>query len=75
MEYFEVIQAKYVVAALFYSTMGIVILAVSFVLLDLFTPKVAVWKELVENKNIALAIFLGSVALGISTIIAAAVHG
>ena len=75
MEFLELIQMKYVVAALLYSGIGILVFAVSFTLLDLLTPKVAIWKELVEKQNVAVAIFLGAIAYGIATIIASAIHG
>lgn len=71
----ELVQMKYVVAALVYSGVGVFVYLIFFVLLDLLTPKVKVWKELVEKQNIAVAIFLGSIAYGIATIIASAIHG
>lgn len=75
MELTELIQWKYVVAAMLYSGIGVFMLVVCFFLLDFFTPKVEIWKELVEKQNIAVAIFLGAVAYGIATIIASAIHG
>jgi putative membrane protein len=63
----------YVLNALVYSVLGIVILATAFWVLDLLTPY-ALWKEIVEDKNIALAILVGAMALGVSVIIASAVH-
>ncbi|MBP0578068.1 DUF350 domain-containing protein [Labrys sp. LIt4] len=69
------IELKFVVASLVYSGIGILVFVVAFVLLDLLTPKVQVWKELCEKRNMALAVFLGSVALGIAIIIASAIHG
>jgi uncharacterized membrane protein YjfL (UPF0719 family) len=36
---------------------------------------VQVWKEICEKQNMALAVFLGSVAIGIAIIIASAIHG
>ncbi|CAG7856397.1 hypothetical protein MCAMS1_00859 [biofilm metagenome] len=71
----DMIETKYVVAALLYSTIGIIIFVVSFIFLDMITPKVSVWRELVEKQNIAVAIFLGAVVFGIATIIASAIHG
>lgn len=65
---------KYVYAALVYSGLGLVILAASFVMFDLLTPKVSVWKELVEKQNIAVAIFLAAFILGMSLIISSAIH-
>jgi putative membrane protein len=75
MDITNLIEMKYVIAALLYSAIGMTIFIVSFVLLDLLTPKVSVWKELVEKQNIAVAIFLGAVVFGIATIIASAIHG
>ena len=69
------IDLKFVVASLVYSGLGLVVFVVAFVLLDLLTPKVQVWKEISEKQNMALAVFLGSVAIGIAIIIASAIHG
>ena len=69
------IDLKFVVASLVYSSLGLAFFVVAFVLLDLLTPKVHVWKEICEKQNTALAIFLGSVAIGIALIIASAIHG
>ena len=69
------IDLKFVVASLVYSGLGLVVFIVAFVLLDLLTPKVQVWKEICEKQNMALAVFLGSVAIGIAIIIASAIHG
>jgi uncharacterized membrane protein YjfL (UPF0719 family) len=59
--------------AIVYAILGVVIFAVSFVVLDKMTPY-DLWKELVEGHNTALAIFVGLMALGVSVIIAAAVN-
>jgi putative membrane protein len=75
MELVEMIQMKYVVASLVYSGIGIAILLVCYIILDLLTPKVHIWKELCESKNTALAIFLGAFVIGISVIISSAIHG
>jgi putative membrane protein len=59
--------------ALIYAILGIVIFVFCFVLLDKMTP-FHLWREIVEDKNIALAILLGAISLGMCIIIAAAVH-
>jgi len=69
------VDMHYVVAALVFSLIGLAVFAIAFLLLEVLTPKVAVWKELVEKQNVALAIFLGAVALGIAYIIGSAIHG
>jgi uncharacterized membrane protein YjfL (UPF0719 family) len=56
-----------------YAILGILIFAFCFILLDKMTPY-HLWREITEDKNIALAILLGAVSLGICIIIAAAVH-
>lgn len=62
-----------VVNALVFAIIGIIIFVVSFAITDLLTPY-HLWREIVENKNTALATFLGAVSLGICIIIAAAIH-
>jgi uncharacterized membrane protein YjfL (UPF0719 family) len=59
--------------ALVYSFLGIAIFAVGFAILDKMTPY-ALWKEIVEDKNVALAVLIGAISLGMCIIIAAAVH-
>ena len=59
--------------ALIYALLGIAIFALSFAIIDKMTPY-HLWKEIVEDKNMALATLVGFVALGMCIIIAAAVH-
>ena len=61
------------VAALVYSVIGLAIFGVAFVLVDRLTPY-HLWKEIVEDKNVALAVLLGAMSIGLCIIIAAAVH-
>ncbi len=61
-------------ATMVYAGLGIVIFIVSFVLVDKLTPG-NLWREIIERKNLAVALLAGAVAIGISNIIAAAVHG
>lgn len=59
--------------SLIYALLGVVIFITSFIIVDKLTPY-DLWKQLVEEKNIALAIVVGAAALGICLIIAAAIH-
>ena len=59
--------------ALIYSLLGIAIFGISFWISDRMTPY-DLWKEIVENKNVALAIMVGAMSIGVCIIIAAAVH-
>ncbi len=61
------------VNALVFAILGIVIFVVAFAILDKLTPY-HLWKEIVEDKNIALAILIGAMSIGMCIIIAAAVH-
>lgn len=56
-----------------YSVLGIIIFVLSFVCVDKMTPY-HLWDEIVRNKNLALAVLLGAMSIGICIIIAAAVH-
>lgn len=57
-----------------YSFLGIAILLVAFFLLEVLTPKHNLRKEILENKNIALALLAGFFMLSVSIIIASAIH-
>ena len=59
--------------AAIYSFLGIAIFFAAFVIIDKLTPY-HLWKEIVVDKNIALAILLGAMSLGMCIIIAASVH-
>lgn len=68
------INAKYVTAAIVYSMLGILILAVAFIVFDKLTPG-NLWKEVVEKQNIALAVIAAAMMLAMSNIIASAING
>lgn len=59
--------------SLIYAILGIVIFVGGFIIVDKLTPY-DLWKQLVEEKNLALAVVVGAAALGICLIIAAAIH-
>jgi putative membrane protein len=61
------------VAALAYATIGLVIFGLAFIVVDRLTPY-HLWKEIVDEKNTALAIVVGAVAVGISIIVSAAIR-
>ncbi|MCA9584929.1 MAG: DUF350 domain-containing protein [Myxococcales bacterium] len=66
--------AKTLVSALAFSLVGIVLFAIAFVIIVKVSP-FSMRKEIEEDQNTALAIIIGSVIIGISLIVAAAVHG
>jgi uncharacterized membrane protein YjfL (UPF0719 family) len=63
----------FILNALLYAVLGIVIFVLSFAIMDKLTPY-ALWKEIVEEKNVALAILVGAMSIGMCIIIASAVH-
>ncbi len=60
-------------AALVFAVLGIGILVLAFVVFDKATPY-DLWGEIVEKQNVALAVLAGCGLLGLSLIIAAAIH-
>ncbi len=60
--------------SMLYALIGVAIFWLCFILVDKFTPY-RLWEEIVEKKNVALAIVVGSMALAIGQIVAAAIHG
>jgi uncharacterized membrane protein YjfL (UPF0719 family) len=60
--------------SILYAFIGVMVFWISFVIIDKLTPY-KLWEELVEKQNMALAIVVGAMALGLSIIVAAAVVG
>ncbi len=57
-----------------FALIGVLVFWISFLIIDKLTPY-DLWAEIVEKKNMALAIVVGAMCLGISIIVAAAIHG
>ncbi len=66
-------RVDHFVNALIYAFLGVIIYWIAFIVSDKMTP-VDIWGEIVQKQNVALAIVVGLMALGIGIIIAAAVH-
>jgi uncharacterized membrane protein YjfL (UPF0719 family) len=60
--------------SILYALIGVIVFWLSFVIIDLLTPY-KLWEEIVEKQNRALALVVAAMALGISIIVAAAIHG
>jgi putative membrane protein len=69
----NVVPLGNVVAALVFAFIGIAVFVVAFLVMDKLTPY-HLWKEIVQEHNMALAILVGAMSIGISIIIAAAIH-
>src|SRR6202021_3052924 len=62
-----------IISALVFAFIGMLIFIIAFVVMDKLTPY-HLWKEIVQEHNMALAILVGGISLGICIIIAAAIH-
>ena len=62
-----------IVAAAVFALLGIALFGIAFFLIERLTPGV-LWKEIMEDQNTALGVLVGLMAVGISIIIAAAIH-
>lgn len=63
-----------IISSLIFVTIGLIAFGVAFWLIVKITP-FSVRKEIEDDQNIALGIVIGSVILGLSWIISAAIHG
>jgi uncharacterized membrane protein YjfL (UPF0719 family) len=61
-------------AALAFSTLGILLFAIAFLIIVKVTP-FSLRKEIEDDQNTALAIIMGSVIIGIALIIGMAIQG
>ena len=60
--------------SIFYAVMGVILLWLSFVVIDKLTPY-KLWQEIVEHKNLALGVMMAGMFIAIGQIVAAAIHG
>ncbi len=60
--------------SMLFALIGVLVFWVCFIIVDKLTPY-DLWKEIIEEKNIALAIVVGSMCIAIGLIVSAAVHG
>lgn len=65
--------AQNLLAAIVFAALGIGVLLASLAIIDRMTPY-TLWKEIIDEHNTALAVLLGALSLGVSIIIAAAIH-
>jgi uncharacterized membrane protein YjfL (UPF0719 family) len=62
-----------VLNALVFAALGVLVFAIALAIFAKLAP-FRVWKEIVEERNVAAAILAGAVALGLCWIIASAMH-
>ena len=70
----DLLKPGVMLASIIYAVIGVVVLWVSFAIIDKLTPY-KLWDEIVEKKNLALAVVVGAMFIAIGLIVAAAIHG
>ena len=60
--------------SMLFALMGVAIFWLCFVIIDKLTPY-DLWKQIIEEKNVALAIVVGAMCIAIGLIVSASVHG
>ena len=71
----DLINWHNVASALVFSGIGLLVFLIGFVLLNVLAPNKHIWREINEEQNVAVAIFVGSIIVGIAIIISSAVKG
>jgi len=70
----ELINMKYIIASILYSVIGILILVISFYIIEKITPE-NIYQEIVEKQNLALAVIAAAFMIALAIIISSAIHG
>jgi putative membrane protein len=65
--------APNIVAAILFAVLGISTFVAAFWIVDRLTPY-DLWKEVIEEQNLAVALLMGLIGLGLAIVIAAAIH-
>ncbi len=60
--------------SLVYALIGVAVFWLCFVIIDKLTPY-DLWAEIIEKRNLALAIVVGAMCIAIGLIVSAAIHG
>ena len=60
--------------SILFALVGVLVFWLSFLIIDKITPY-DLWREIVEKQTKALAMVVAAMSLGISIIVAAAIHG
>ncbi|MFO1364187.1 MAG: DUF350 domain-containing protein [Burkholderiales bacterium] len=70
---FEYLKPSALIGSFVYSLLGVLFVIVTFKLVDMLTPG-DLWKELIEERNQALATVVAAMILAIAIIVASAMH-
>jgi putative membrane protein len=67
-------MSQAIINSVLFSFLGVAILVICFMLIELLTPKHNIRKEILDNKNLAVAVIAGFFMLSVAIIIASAIH-
>jgi putative membrane protein len=59
--------------SILYALIGVLVFWISFVVIDKLTPY-DLWGEIIEKRNVALALVVAAMCIAIGLIVAAAIH-
>ena len=62
------------IGSIVFALIGVLVFWLCFIIIDKITPY-DLWAEIVEKQNVALGMVVAAMCLGISIIVAAAIHG
>jgi len=63
-----------ILGTVLYAVIGVFVLWLAFLIIDKITPY-DLWKEICEQRNMALAIVVAGMFIALGLIVAAAIHG
>lgn len=71
---FQFLSLAAVFSSIVFAFIGVIIFWLCFIVIDKLTPY-QLWVEIIEKQNVALGMVVAAMCLGISLIVAAAIHG
>jgi len=69
----EWLKPAVILGSLVYALIGVLVFWACFRIIDKLTPY-DLWQEIIEKQNLALGVVVAAMSLGISIIVAAAIH-
>jgi len=69
----EWLKPAVILGSLVYALIGVLVFWACFRIIDKLTPY-DLWQEIVEKQNMALGVVVAAMSIGISIIVAAAIH-
>ena len=69
----ETLHLSYIIPAVVYSLLGILIMLITFVAIEKIAPE-NLWKQIIVEKNVSLALIASSLMIAMAIIISSAIH-